>query len=110
MTSAAEMSDPAATIDQGFKTLIITGRSKVLALLLSGMLWTVHYHTIALGVTGTICYDAIAAMTALGIPPSAQSHVISAWVHMTLNHTHGLVTQHCSLDAHLIAQAFQRPP
>ena len=82
----------------------------VLALLLSAMQWTVHYHTITLGVTGTIYHDAVAAMTALGIPPSAQSHVISAWVHMTLNHTHGLVTQRRSLDAHLIAQAFQLPP
>ena len=82
----------------------------VLALLLSAMQWTVYYHTITLGVAGTIYCDAIAAMTALGIPPSAQSHVISAWVHMTLNHTHGLVTQRRSLDAHLIAQAFQLPP
>ena len=72
--------------------------------------WRTECHTITQGVTGTIYNDALATMASIGISASAAASVIRAWVHMTLNHTHGLVTRRRELDNHYINKAFQRPP
>jgi hypothetical protein len=82
----------------------------LLCTLLRSLGWVTHYHTVTIGVTGTIYKDALSAMDALGISPSARERVLSAWTIMTLAHTHGLVVQRRTLDAHFLNQAFFRPP
>ena len=48
-------------------------------------------------------------MDALGISTSARERVLSAWVTMTLAHTHGLIVQRHTLDAHFLIGAFFKP-
>jgi ribonuclease HI len=74
----------------------------LLAHLLQDLGWSVEYHTITLGVAGTIYKDALATTACLGLSAVAVSCVIRKWVHMTLNHTHGLVTCRRQLDNHHI--------
>ena len=83
---------------------------ELLALLLADLGWEMKYHTLTIGVTGTIYKDSLESMTALGIPPKGIQKVTQRWVLMTLNHTHGLVTQSRELDSHLISEAFHKPP
>jgi hypothetical protein len=82
----------------------------LLALLLKDLGWTVEYHTLTIGVTGTVYTDGIQAMAAIGISTKCIDNVISKWVVMTVNHTHGLVTQRRELDSHLIRNALRKPP
>jgi hypothetical protein len=100
-------------VREGFakaKQLEKRAQHALLEYLLQDMGWRTEYHTITLGVTGTIYNDALATMASIGIPASAVTSVIRAWVHMTLNHTHGLVMRRRELDSHHINKAFQRPP
>jgi hypothetical protein len=83
---------------------------ELLAFLLEDLGWKVEYHTLTIGVTGTIYKDSINTMTAIGVPAKCIDSVIRKWVVMTVNHTHGLVTQRRELDSHLIRKAFQKPP
>ena len=78
--------------------------------LLRDLGWRVQYHTITLGVTGTIYNDSIASLRELQLSHSAQEKTVQSWVHMTLNHTHGLVTQRQQLDSHFIKAALKKPP
>jgi hypothetical protein len=82
----------------------------LLQCLLHDLDWNVHYHTITLGVTGTIYMDALACLRGLRLSSSAVDTAARAWIHMTLNHTHGLVTQRRKLDGHYISKAFTKPP
>ena len=82
----------------------------LLALLMEELGWTVEYHTLTIGVTGTIYKDGIEAMTAIGVSATSINNVIRKWVVMTVNQTHGLVTQRRELDSHLIRNAFRKPP
>ena len=100
-------------VREGFATtkqLEKRAKHALLEYLLKDMGWRTECHTITLGVTGTIYNDALATMASIGISASAAASVIRAWVHMTLNHTHGLVTRRRELDNHYINKAFQRPP
>jgi hypothetical protein len=83
---------------------------ELLALLLEELGWTVEYHTLTLGVTGTIYKDSIATMVSIGVSATSIASVIRKWTVMTANHTHGLVTQRRELDSHLISKAFYKPP
>ena len=82
----------------------------LLKYLLQDLGWRVRYHTITLGVTGTVYNDSIACLRELQLSHSAQEQTVRSWVHMTLNHTHGLVTQRRQLDSHFINAAFKKPP
>jgi hypothetical protein len=83
---------------------------ELMAFLLEDMGWTVTYHTVTIGVTGTIYADSIQSLTALGVTDKSIAKVIRKWIVMTANHTHGLVTQRRELDSHLIRKAFHTPP
>ena len=82
----------------------------LLQLLLEQNQWTVHYHTVTLGVAGTIYLDALATLTALGVPPTSHSAVTASWAQSSLRLAHALLVCRRHLDSHLISQAFQRPP
>ena len=82
----------------------------LLKYLLQDLGWRVRYHTITLGVTGTVYNDSITCLRELKLSHSAQEQTVRSWVHMTLNHTHGLVTQRRQLDSHFINAAFKKPP
>lgn len=83
---------------------------ELLSVLLKDLNWTVHYHTATIGVTGAVYKDTLTALSAMGVSSSACDTVISAIVHMTLNHTHGLVVQRRQLDSHLVKAAYREPP
>jgi hypothetical protein len=72
--------------------------------------WRVEYHTVTLGVAGTIYNDALATLRSLGLSALVVTQVVCAWIRMTLNHTHGLVTHRRHLDSPHINKAFQKPP
>ena len=82
----------------------------LLEYLLEDLKWTVHYHTITRGVTGTIHADGLATLKALGLSASAIDKVVPSCVHMTLNHTHGLLTRRRQLGGHYVNAAFGKPP
>ena len=82
----------------------------LLEALLISIGWRVQYHTATLGVTGTIYTDACSGFKALGISASAVTRLVRALVHMSINHTHGLVVQRRELDGQYISAAFRRPP
>ena len=82
----------------------------LLKLLLEQNHWTVHYHTVTLGVAGTVYLDALAALSALGVPPSSHSAVTASWTQSSLRLAHALLVCRRQLDSHLISQARQRPP
>ena len=86
------------------------GQHVLLELLLRELHYAVHYHTITLGVAGTVYVDALTTLTALGLSSAARQKVVTTWVHTALNLTHALVVCRQQLDGHLIAQAFARPP
>ena len=82
----------------------------LLEALLISIGWRVQYHTATLGVTGTIYTDACNGFMALGLSASAVTRLVRALVHMSTNHTHGLVVQRRELDGQYINAAFRRPP
>jgi hypothetical protein len=83
---------------------------ELLECLLQDLGWQVRYHTITLGVAGTVYTDALSCLRALQLSSSVIESVVRAWVHMTLNLTHGLVVQRRQLDGHYINKAFSQPP
>ena len=71
------------------------------------------YHTITLGVAGTIYADARMAMDAANIRGPRANKLVNKWIDIALNYTHGMVVQRRHLDAHYISAAFthkDRPP
>ena len=80
----------------------------LLVCLLRELKWTVHLHTITLGVTGTVYVDGLTTLKALGLSSPSIDKVVRSW--MTMNHTHGLLTRRRELDGHYINAAFVRPP
>ena len=82
----------------------------LLVCLLRDLKWTVHLHTITLGVTGTVYKDGLTTLKALGLSVLATEKVIRSWIRMTLNHSHGLLTRRRQLDSHYINAAFAKPP
>ena len=49
--------------------------------LLQDLGWRVRYHTITLGLTGTIYNDSIACLRELQLSHSAQEQTVRSWVH-----------------------------
>ena len=100
-------------VREGFaaaKQLQKRSQHRLLATLLRDIGWTVHYHTVTLGVAGTVYRDLLACLSALGVPALAAQSVVASVVRTTLNLTHGLVVQRRELDGHLIGRAFRDPP
>ena len=83
---------------------------RLLERLLQDMGWTVHYHTAILGVAGTIYRDTLSCAKSLGVSHSHITKLANTLMTISINHTHGLVTQRRALDAHHINKAFYRPP
>jgi ribonuclease HI len=82
----------------------------LLVCLLRDLKWTVHLHTITLGVTGTVYMDGLTTLKALGLSLSGIDKVVRSWIRMTMNHTHGLLTRRRQLDGHYVNAAFAKPP
>jgi hypothetical protein len=100
-------------VREGFaaaKQLEKSMQHELLACLLQDLGWHVHYHTVTLGVAGTVYTDALSCLHALQLSSSVIESVVRAWVHMSLNLTHGLVVQRRQLDGHFINKAFSQPP
>jgi hypothetical protein len=100
-------------VREGFaaaKQLEKRSQHALLQCVLQDLGWRVRYHTITLGVAGTVYTDGLSCLRALQLSASVIESVVRAWVYKTMNLTHGLVVQRRKLDGHYINNAFSKPP